>query len=80
MSTIGTLGRVDTMEVLMHGIIKRMNKWVEWTREKIKRRGVVGSSTCVSGGAQTTSAPTSTTMATASRFVGPSQSVGGGGD
>ena len=34
---------VNTMEVLMHGIIKRIDKWVEWTRARNKRTGSASS-------------------------------------
>ena len=33
----------DTMEVLMQGIIKRINKWVEWTQVKKTRTGSTNS-------------------------------------
>ena len=38
---------VDTMEVLMCGIIKRIDKWVEWTRERKKRMGSTSSTSGV---------------------------------
>lgn len=31
MSTPPTGPIINTMEVLMHGVIKRIEKWVEWT-------------------------------------------------
>ena len=40
-----------TIEVLMHGIIKRTNKWVEWTRARKKRTESIGSIGGVSSGA-----------------------------
>ena len=55
---------IDTMEFLMHGIIKRTNKWVEWTRARKKSTGSIGSTGGVALGAAQSNAATSTIAAT----------------
>ena len=71
---------VDKMEILMAGIIKRTDKWVEWTRVRKKWTRAIGTSARVSSEAQTTSTTTSTTTTTTSTSMGPSQSTSGGGN
>lgn len=70
---------IDIMEVLMNGIIKRKEKWVEWTGARRNRTRATSSSSRVASWKTQSLAVTSTTVAR-STLVGPTQSIGGGGD
>lgn len=68
---------VDTMEVLMRGIIKRTNMWVEWTRARKKRTRSASSTGGVASKKAQSTAATSTIVAT-STLADPTQFVGRG--
>ena len=60
LSTPSTDLVIDTMEVLMRGIIKRIDKWVEWTRARKNRTGTATSTDGVSTGAAQSAHATTT--------------------
>lgn len=70
---------IDSLEILMRGIITRTDKWLEWTRERrrmIVGWGLFGGTT--SSPAQSTSAATSSIAPSTS--TGETQSIRQGGD
>lgn len=79
LSTLSEGPIVDTVEFLMRGIIKRIEKWVEWTRARKKRTRSASSTGGVASKTTQSIVATSMTVAT-STLVGPTQSIGGGGD
>ena len=69
---------IDIMEILMRGIIKRKNKWVEWIRVRRNKTRVASSTNGVVSRITQSSIATSNSVAT-SKLVRLAQFVGGGG-